>query len=573
MKSYAIEAIFHEPNSRFAHAISDTQIQVRLQTKKDDMTLIEVLFADVYNWKSVDGEHRWQSTTVSMTKRFSDEASDYYVATLTVPSSRFKYAFVFDKSVLYGQLGMVEGSFTDNHVHNYFTFPYINKLDQPYQPSWITGLTWYQIFVDRFASTKPKLDWTTSTVTNQMIFGGNLQGIIEKLDYLSDLGIQGLYLNPVFESPTAHKYDTTDYYKIDPSFGNMDDLKELVTQAHSRGIKVMLDGVFNHAGYHHAFFQDVIKQEGKSNYLDYFLVDSFPIEKKSANGYPSYRTFAYASNMPKWNTNHPLVIEYLSDIALFYAKEVQIDGWRMDVSEEPSKALWQAMNDKIRAVNPDFYMVAENWYDANSWLSNRQFDSVMNYTYMFTLVDFFTNKITANDAVKRLYQYLWRYSDLILHQLFNLIDTHDTARIKTLLPVHYNAVIGLIFAMPGNPSVYYGTEAGMVGGNDPDCRRPMTWHAMDDVQHTLLKRLIQFRKNPVAQQVDIQFWSEGNTIYFEKNNEEILFGIISKEPIATVPLQYQNKQVFDIIQNNKVVLSDSVSIPNYIGLYLLPKKK
>jgi neopullulanase len=232
--------------------------------------------------------------------------------------------------------------------------------------------------------------------------------------------------------------------------------------------------------------------------------------------------------MPKWNTNHPLVIEYLSDIALFYAKEVQIDGWRMDVSEEPSKALWQAMNDKIRAVNPDFYMVAENWYDANSWLSNRQFDSVMNYTYMFTLVDFFTNKITANDAVKRLYQYLWRYSDLILHQLFNLIDTHDTARIKTLLPVHYNAVIGLIFAMPGNPSVYYGTEAGMVGGNDPDCRRPMTWHAMDDVQHTLLKRLIQFRKHPVAQQVDIQFWSEGNTIYFEKNKADSAYHYLKK---------------------------------------------
>ncbi len=230
------------------------------------------------------------------------------------------------------------------------------------------------------------------------------------------------------------------------------------------------------------------------------------------------------------------------------------------------------MNDKIRAVNPDFFMVAENWYDANSWLSNRQFDSVMNYSYMFTLVDFFTNKIPASNVVNRLQQLLWRYPDLILHQLFNLIDTHDTARIKTLLPVHYNAVIGLIFAMPGTPSVYYGTEAGMVGENDPDCRRPMTWHAVDNEQHTLLKRLIQFRKHPVAQQVEIQFWSEGETIYFLKHHNEPLLGILSKEPIAGIPLHYQTKHAFDIIQDEDIVLDKTMSISNYIGLYLIKEQ-
>lgn len=569
MKSYALEAIFHEPNSRFAHPLSTTQIQVRLQTKKEDMTTVEVLFADVYNWKSVNNVHRWQATTLPMTKRFSDDVSDYYVATLEVPLSRFKYAFVFDQSVIYGQLGLHDGVLDDNHVHNYFTFPYINTIDQPTQPSWLAGLTWYQIFVDRFYSSKPKIDWQTLPVTNQMIFGGNLQGVIEKLDYLSKLGIQGLYFNPIFESPTAHKYDTTDYYKIDPSFGHLDDLKQLVRLAHERGIKVMLDGVFNHAGYHHAYFQDVIKHETSSNYVDYFLVDSFPIEKKASNERPSYQTFAYASNMPKWNTSNPKVIEYLSDIALFYAKEVNIDGWRMDVSEEPSRALWQAMNDKIRPINPDFFMLAENWYDANSWLANRQFDSVMNYTYMFTLVDYFKGVVNAATAVRRLHQMLWRYPDVILHQLYNIIDTHDTARIKTILPTHYNAVIGLIFAMPGNPSLYYGTEAGMVGEHDPDCRRPMIWDSIDHAQLTLIQRLIRLRTHPAAQQVEIQFWSDEETIYFEKQHHEMLFGVISKHDVVSIPLNLQGKTATDVLQGTTIVLGATTSIPDFIGLYLI----
>jgi glycosidase len=573
MKSYAKEAIFHEPNSRFAHVISDTQIQVRIQTKKNDMTSVEVLFADVYNWKPVAGVHRWQPSSTLMTKRFSDDVCDYYVANLDVPSTRFKYAFVFDGNVVYGQLGLYDGPREENHVHNYFTFPYINQTDQPYRPSWLTGLTWYQIFVDRFASTTPKLDWTTTSVNNQMIFGGNLQGIIEKLEYLSNLGIQGLYLNPIFDSPTAHKYDTTDYYKIDPSFGNMEDLKQLVNLAHQRGIKVMLDGVFNHAGFQHAFFQDVIKHQTKSKYYDYFLIDSFPIERTSSNGKPSYRTFAYASNMPKWNTNNPKVIEYLSDIALFYAKEINIDGWRMDVSEEPSRALWQAMNAKIRPLNPDFFMLAENWYDANSWLTNGQFDSVMNYTYMFTLVDYFKGIIPAAIAVERLHQLLWRYSDAILHQLFNIIDTHDTARIKTILPLHYNAVIGLVFAMPGTPSVYYGTEAGMIGEHDPDCRRPMTWHAVDQSQYTFLQRLIQFRSKPVAQQVDIQFWNEGNTIYFKKPTNESLIGFISTDNVVAVPLIFQGKQAYDVLQDKPILLDQTINLSNFIGLYLLEERQ
>ncbi len=569
MKPYALEAIFHESNSRFAYPINETQIQVRLQTKKGDMLQVDVYFADVYNWGNVDGDVRWIHHTTPMMKRFSDDHSDYYVATLDVFKKRFKYAFCFDNNVLYGQLGLFEGDVKDNHIHNYFTFPYINPLDAPRTPQWLKGLTWYQIFVDRFYTSNPKLDWKTHPVTNQMMFGGSLKGIIEKLDYLEDLGIQGLYLNPIFDSPTAHKYDTTDYYTIDPSFGSMDDLKQLVQQAHQKNIKVMLDGVFNHAGYHHPFFQDVIQNETKSLYHEYFLVKSYPIQKKADDGDPSYETFAFAASMPKWNTNNPKVIEYLSDVAAYYVKEADIDGWRMDVSEEPSRALWHKINEKINPIRSDVWMLAENWYDANSWLSTQQFDSVMNYNYMFTIVDFVNGVITADTAIQRFQQLFWRYPDNILTQLFNVIDTHDTARIKTMVPDFYNAVMGFVFTMPGTPSLYYGTEIGMEGDHDPDCRRPMAWGAGDSNQWALTKRLIQLRQEPAAQQMETTFWATDDTLYWYKKNQTALLGILSRKDTVSIPKEHLKKEVYDVIQGNNVVLTSTWSIPHFIGIYLI----
>jgi len=569
LKTYALEAIFHEPNSRFASPLSSTQIQVRLQTKKNDMQHVDVYFADVYNWDKVDGEIRWIHHSEPMVKRFSDAYSDYYVANLDVSQKRFKYVFCFDSKVLFGQLGLFEGDVKDNHPHNFFTFPYINKLDMPKTPPWVEGMTWYQIFVDRFYDANPKLDWKTHPVTNQMIFGGSLKGIIEKLDYLEDLGIKGLYLNPIFDSPSAHKYDTTDYYTIDPSFGSMDDLKHLVKLAHQKNIKVMLDGVFNHAGYLHPFFQDVMKNEENSPYHDYFLVKSYPIQKKAGNDYPSYETFAFAPYMPKWNTNNPMVIEYLSDVAAYYVKEADIDGWRMDVSEEPSRALWHKINEKINQINADVWMLAENWYDANSWLLNQQFDSVMNYNYMFTLVDFVKGLMTADTAIQRFQQLFWRYPDNILRQLFNVIDTHDTARIKTIVPEYYNAVIGFIFTMPGTPSLYYGTEIGMEGEHDPDCRRPMAWDSLDANQLALTKRFIQLRQVPAAQQIETTFWTQDNTLYWLKKNTMSLFGVLSSKNTVTIPDKYLGQEVYDVIQDKNVVLQSPWSIPHFIGIYLI----
>ena len=349
----------------------------------------------------------------------------------------------------------------------------------------------------------------------------------------------------------------------------MEDLKQLVKQAHQRNMKVMLDGVLNHAGYHHPFFQDVIKNETNSPYHDYFIIKSYPIQKKANDGYPSYETFAFASNMPKWNTNNPKVIDYLSDVAAYYVKEADIDGWRMDVSEEPSRALWHKINEKINQIKPDVWMLAENWYDANSWLSTQQFDSVMNYNYMFTIVDFVKGLIPAEKAIQRFQQLFWRYPDTILTQLFNVIDTHDTARIKTIVPQYYNAVIGFIFTMAGTPSLYYGTEIGMEGEHDPDCRRPMAWDEIDSNQLEQTKRLIQLRQQPAARQIETTFWTQDNTLYWLKNNSTSLLGILSTKDSVRLPKEYLGKEVFDVIQDKNVVLQSPWSIPHFIGIYLI----
>jgi glycosidase len=190
---------------------------------------------------------------------------------------------------------------------------------------------------------------------------------------------------------------------------------------------------------------------------------------------------------------------------------------------------------------------------------------------MFTVVDFVKGLVTADKAIQRFQQLFWRYPDTILAQLFNLIDTHDTARIKTIVPNYYNAVIGFIFTMPGTPSLYYGTEIGMVGEHDPDCRRPMAWESVDANQLELTKRLIQLRQEPAARQIETTFWTQDNTLYWLKNNKTSLLGILSTKNSVTIPSEYLGTEVYDVIQGKNVVLKSSWSIPHFIGIYLITK--
>ncbi len=327
-----------------------------------------------------------------------------------------------------------------------------------------------------------------------------------KLDYIKSMGFNGIYLTPIFKAPSAHKYDTIDYFEIDPQFGTKADLKSFIDSAHKRGIKVMLDAVFNHVSYHHPFFQDVIAKGKQSAYYDYFFIREYPFSQETFKDalkndkLPPYETFAFTPRMPKLNTNNPALREYLMEVGAYWIKHFDIDGWRLDVSNEISHDFWRAFRKRIKAVKEEAFILGENWDNSAPWLEGDQHDSVMNYEFTFPLWQFYQKEeyayFDASWLKDTLTETMMSYSDELLINLFNLLDSHDTKRITTTLnndEALIKQIYLFMFLLPGSPSIFYGGEIGMEGSSDPDNRRCMIW---DDTRHN--KKILSFLKRLIA---------------------------------------------------------------------------
>ena len=326
-------------------------------------------------------------------------------------------------------------------------------------PDWLKNGTMYQIFPDRFCNGDHSIDpedvvpWREhGRVKNEECFGGDLAGITSKLDYLQNLGINGLYLTPINESPSNHKYDTTDYTKIDPRFGDEETLIHLVEEAHKRGIRVMLDGVFNHCGYYFAPWQDVLEKGPESEYYDWFMINEWPFDRngKAAKKKQIY-TFAFYDGMPKINTNNPEVRKYFVDICANWVEHYGIDGIRLDVANEVSHRFCKELHARVKEINPDIYILGEIWHNALPWLRGDEFDAVMNYPLGQSIKDFWIDKSLTNEdfeyTINRCYtSYMQQTNDV----LFNLLDSHDTKRLRSDVKNldEYFAQIAVLFAMP-----------------------------------------------------------------------------------------------------------------------------
>ena len=383
---------------------------------------------------------------------------------------------------------------------------------------------WYQIFPDRFcrdtASQKPNaLPWPAAedAVTNNEHYGGTLRGITEKLGYLADLNITGLYLNPVNVSPSVHKYDTSDYLNIDPAFGSADDLHTLVKEAHAHGIKVMLDGVFNHCGWDFALWQDVVRNGKASPYFDWFIVQEWPFETvaepecetAASRSRPSgtngksgrYSVFAYVDTMPKLNTNNPAVVDYLLNVCETWVRSYDIDGIRLDVANELSHTFCRQLYRRMRSLKKDFYLLGEIWRSALPWLRGGELDSVMNYPLALCFWKFFCDKtLPALTLEREINAVFTAYPEPVTVGLFNLLDSHDTPRLFTRNGGDAFAVwqqYALLLSLPGSPCIYYGSEVLLAGGNDPDCRRCMPWQAIEAGEYaepmSMMRQLIALR--------------------------------------------------------------------------------
>ncbi len=374
----------------------------------------------------------------------------------------------------------------------------------PRTPDWVKHAVLYQIFPDRFARSErvPKathLEPWDAPPTVHGYKGGDLLGVVERLDHLQSLGVTALYFNPIFQSGANHRYHTHDYFRVDPMLGGDAALCELLDAAHARGMKVVLDGVFNHASRGFLQFHDVLENGPASAYLDWWHIEGFPLGAYGeGDGALRYRAWWDLPALPKFNTDTPAAREYLLSVGEHWLR-FGIDGWRLDVPNEiDDDEFWREFRRRCRAVNPEAYIVGELWTGAERWLQGDQFDAVMNYQVTKAVLGFVATEIddaevarcgygavprlSAQAFQKAMGAELSRYHPEITQAQLNLVGSHDTPRALTVLGGDRSALrlaYALLFTLPGAPCVYYGDELGLAGGHDPACRQGMPWDATD----------------------------------------------------------------------------------------------
>jgi len=367
------------------------------------------------------------------------------------------------------------------------------------KPKWIRDAIFYQIFPDRFYNgnlkndPKNKVSWGSPPTRNNF-FGGDLVGIKEKIPYLKKLGVNAIYLNPIFEAGTNHKYDTWDYYNIDPLFGNEKSLRSLLREAHKLNIRIILDGVFNHCGDGFWAFKDVKTKGINSKYFNWFKIYGDKISLNPLN----YQTAGNTKYLPKLNHEDPLVEEYILQVAEYWSKKFKIDGWRLDTPWKVKRSFWKKFRLRIKQINPELYLVGEVWHDAQPWILGDTFDGVMNYRLREQIINFFIkDRMDAEDFNYEIAHFLKIYNKNA-YSLLNLISSHDTPRILTMARKNISKLIlAITFLMTyiGAPMIYYGDEIGIEGGDDPDCRRTMVWdeNLWNKRIYYTYKKLIDFR--------------------------------------------------------------------------------
>ncbi|MCS7088992.1 MAG: glycoside hydrolase family 13 protein [Thermoflexales bacterium] len=365
-------------------------------------------------------------------------------------------------------------------------------------PEWVKHAIFYQVFPDRFAQSarvsKPSnLEGWLDKPTIYGFKGGDLLGVAERLDYLQDLGITAIYLNPIFQSTANHRYHTHDYYRVDPILGGDAAFRELLDEAHKRGIRIVIDGVFNHASRGFYQFSHALENGAASPYLDWFYIRGFPLH--AYEGHAQYDCWWGIPALPKLNTRTPAVRAFIFDVAEHWIR-FGADGWRLDVPGEiDDDAFWREFRLRVKRVNPEAYLVGEIWGEAHRWLRGDQFDAVMNYLFAKACIGFCIGErmdavltsglgyspvpvLDGRGFAAALTRLLNLYDRAIVEVQLNLLDSHDTARFLSIARGDEAALrLAVLCQMtcPGAPSVYYGDEIGMLGGKDPDCRRTFTW--------------------------------------------------------------------------------------------------
>jgi len=456
-------------------------------------------------------------------------------------------------------------------------------------PAWVKKSVFYQIFPDRFYKSNKlthnlNFEAWNSDPSSYGFKGGNLLGIIEKIDYLKELGINAIYLNPVFASTANHRYHTYDYFNIDPILGTNKDLKALIKILHKNNIKIILDGVFNHASRGIYQFNHSLENGLKSPYIDWFYFNKEYIKEKgyinaysndntSLNAYDKYGYSAWynLAALPKFNTKNKEVKKFILEVAKYWI-DFGIDGWRLDVPNEiDDDIFWQDFRTIVKTAKSDAYIVGEIWTEAKKWLQGDMFDAVMNYNLGKKILSYFINKNINYEAIKKseysrdlnlnlnfnsfknevLNTFSLYHNDIVNAQL-NLLSSHDTARILSIANENIELVklcFAFLFFCPGAPCFFYGDEIGITGYDDPACRKAFNWdkNTWNLELFNFIKTLIKIRKeNTVLHDGTIKFLYEKDnaSIWVRENkNTSFIFAINNTNKYNDISTTYNNKSI------------------------------
>jgi glycosidase len=498
MKNVNFAAIYHINWLEYRHALADGRICVRLRAGRGDFERVTLHVADMYG----SGKPELRASECAMDVMWRDDMYDYYQAVIKRDDPCVSYFFSLERGgllIYYDEDGVqspAERAARDHLAAFSFNYAYPAAL----MPDWARGCVGYEIFPDRFRRLglpeKGLEPWGSARVANNRRFGGNLKGMRDAIPHLKSLGVDMMYLTPIFISNTSHRANTFDYYRIDPLLGTESDLRDLARALHDNGMRIILDGVFNHCGVLFPPFMDARDRGPASRYYDWFFFD---------NSAPGYRHFGLDAQMPKLNLQNPDAQKYFLDVGLYWMESCGIDGWRLDVSPEVWPDFWRVFRWAVKSKNPDALLVAECWSDSRQWVTlGDMFDCTMNYSLSRAVWGLLSDKQTLSlrEFDARVNRAMAMYPHANQEVMWNFLGSHDTERILTRTGNSYaKARAAAFFQMTclGAPVIYYGDELAMEGGDDPECRRSMPWDCVEgNEMFAYYRRLIALRHEIAA---------------------------------------------------------------------------
>ena len=556
------EAVLHLNTEDFIYPVARNVLVVKLRTARDDISDCRIIYfcrtkPDIKN-------------ELELEKKYSDDLFDYYEGKIEFSKvARYqKYYFKLTDNGSKEEYYSATGFSREAPEDGYFEFLYANQGDVIDYPEWAKGIIYYQIFPERFANGDTSNDppetmpWGTDP-TRENYMGGDLKGVQDNIPYLKDLGIEVIYFNPIFEADFNHKYATTDYYKIDPIFGTNEDFGTLVKELHKAGIRVVLDGVFNHTGIHFKQFEDVIEKGSQSKYYDWFLPNK---EKEISVTHKDYECVGAYKYMPKLNSSNPEVRAFILDVMDFWVREYGIDGWRLDVADEVDSAVWQVARTLLKEKYPQLILLGETWGYGGTLVSGKRLDGVMNYMFRDAVRDYFGfEKITATEFDSRINRMLALYKSETTDVLYNPLDSHDTERflfycggdVKRL-----KLAVAFQLLFKGSPAIYYGDEVGITGDNDPDCRKCMEWDKSGQNKELFdwYKVLIKLRKDHECirkgSYKTINCSDEEDLLVFERSDDKERIRVIIRKGSYDKKVRVEGLEgAIDLI-SNEIVTTD-----------------